>query len=113
MAVESSRAAELARLFRVMGDQTRLRVLMTLQDEGEMNVTQLHRKLEIPQPTVSHHLGVLRMNEFVKNRREGKEIFYSINGFEHHPAAMELKAMLEGTLALRMGELVLSHCPEN
>ncbi|HET6428774.1 MAG TPA: ArsR family transcriptional regulator [Phycisphaerae bacterium] len=37
------------------------------------------RKLRLPQPTVSHHLGLLRAHGLVKNRRAGKQVFYSVD----------------------------------
>jgi DNA-binding transcriptional ArsR family regulator len=36
--------------------------------------------LKLPQPTVSHHLGLLRMSNVIGNRRDGKQVFYSLNG---------------------------------
>ncbi len=63
--------------FHVLGDRTRCRILNTLND-GELNVTQLQNRLKIPQPTVSHHLGIMRMSGLVTTRREGKLIFYSL-----------------------------------
>ena len=47
---------------------------------GERNVTSLCDELGLPQPTVSHHLGLLRMNNLIGNRRDGKRIYYSLNG---------------------------------
>ncbi len=47
---------------------------------GERNVTSLCELLTLPQPTVSHHLGLLRMNNVIGNRRNGKQVFYMLNG---------------------------------
>jgi DNA-binding transcriptional ArsR family regulator len=47
---------------------------------GERNVTNLCELLALPQPTVSHHLGLLRMNNVIGNRRNGKQVFYMLNG---------------------------------
>ncbi len=77
MAKQSRQVESLALMFRVLGDQTRLRALMFLQ-QGELNVTQLCAALRTPQPTVSRHLGILRMAGLVNNRRNGKEIVYSL-----------------------------------
>ena len=68
----------LASLFRVLSDSTRLRILSSLA-EGERNVGSLCEELKLPQPTVSHHLGLLRVNNIVGNRRSGKQVFYSLN----------------------------------
>ena len=54
-------------------------ILLRLAD-GERNVTSLCEELGLPQPTVSHHLGLLRMNNVVGNRRHGKQVFYILHG---------------------------------
>ena len=69
----------LASLFRLLADRTRLNLLMLLAD-GERNVTNLCETLRLPQPTVSHHLGLLRMSSVIANRRDGKQVFYSLDG---------------------------------
>jgi len=69
----------LATLFRLLSDRTRLNLLMLLAD-GEKNVTGLCEILRLPQPTVSHHLGLLRMSNIIANRRDGKQVFYSLDG---------------------------------
>jgi DNA-binding transcriptional ArsR family regulator len=70
---------QLTSLFRLLSDKTRLNILFLLSD-GERNVTSLCTELALPQPTVSHHLGLLRMNNVISNRRNGKQVFYSLNG---------------------------------
>ena len=70
---------QLANLFRLLSDRTRLNLLMMLAD-GERNVTSLCEALRLPQPTVSHHLGLLRMSNVIGNRRDGKQVFYSLDG---------------------------------
>ena len=72
---------QLSSLFRLLSDKTRLSILMRLS-EGERNVTTLCEELALPQPTVSHHLGLLRMNNVVGNRRHGKQVFYALHGNE-------------------------------
>ncbi len=69
---------QLANLFRLLSDRTRLNLLILLSD-GEKNVTVLCEVLKLPQPTVSHHLGLLRMSNVITNRREGKQVFYSLD----------------------------------
>ena len=66
-------------LFRLLSDKTRLNILMLLS-KGERNVTSLCEELRLPQPTVSHHLGLLRMSNLIGNRRNGKQVFYGLNG---------------------------------
>jgi DNA-binding transcriptional ArsR family regulator len=68
---------QLTTVFRLLADRTRLNILMLLL-EGERNVTSLCEELKLPQPTVSHHLGLLRMHNLITNRRSGKQVFYSL-----------------------------------
>src|SRR5882757_7281433 len=70
---------QLTALFRLLSDKTRLNILLLLA-AGERNVTDLCGTLGLPQPTVSHHLGLLRMNNIIGNRRNGKQVFYMLNG---------------------------------
>lgn len=65
-----------SRLFKALADKTRLKIL-TLLDIREMCVCEIMVALNLTQPTASHHLGILESVELVKNRREGKWIFYS------------------------------------
>lgn len=69
----------LSGLFRLLSDRTRLHIL-TLLARGERNVSSLCEELQLPQPTVSHHLGLLRLQNLIDNRRSGKQVFYAING---------------------------------
>ena len=94
----------LAELFRILGDQTRLRILMELRD-GPLNVTALVKKLRMHQPTVSHHLGLLRRGELVVARRSGKQIFYSLNEGKS-VGERALRAVQSGSGGLKVGSLV-------
>ena len=69
-------AAEIAQL---LGEPLRLRILCELMLTPR-NVTELQQLLSAPQPTVSHHLGLLRMSNLIANRRNGKQVFYELNG---------------------------------
>src|SRR5215217_2410688 len=66
-------------LFRLLSDKTRMNILILLS-KGERNVTSLCEELGLPQPTVSHHLGLLRMSNLIGNRRDGKQVFYELDG---------------------------------
>lgn len=70
---------QLSSLFRVLSDKTRLQIL-TILAGGEKNVTTICDALHLPQPTVSHHLSLLRMNNVVEHRRNGKQVIYSLDG---------------------------------
>jgi DNA-binding transcriptional ArsR family regulator len=65
-------------VFRLLSDKTRLNILMILA-KGERNVSSLCEELGLPQPTVSHHLGLLRTKSLISNRRNGKQVFYGLN----------------------------------
>ena|SRR5687768_2317821 len=85
---------QLTSLFRLLSDKTRLNILMLLA-QGERNVTSLCQELDLPQPTVSHHLGLLRMNNLIGNRRDGKQVYYGINGRFETPSENALAFAVE------------------
>lgn len=68
--------SEWARGFGLLSDPTRLGVLKTLAS-GPKNVTALCKALGLKQPTVSHHLGLLRMGRLVIGTRMGKSVVYA------------------------------------
>jgi DNA-binding transcriptional ArsR family regulator len=78
-AVSDQDLEQLTALFRLLSDKTRLHILLLLA-AGERNVSSICDELDLPQPTVSHHLGLLRMNNIIGNRRNGKQVFYTLNG---------------------------------
>ena len=63
----------------VLGDLTRLRLLLEL-GRGEANVSALCGRIGVAQPGVSHHLGILRAAGFVRSRRHHKQVFYRLAG---------------------------------
>jgi ArsR family transcriptional regulator len=67
----------LAELFKVFGDSTRIRILFVLF-EAEVCVCDLAKALNMTQSAISHQLRILKQSKLVKNRREGKSIFYSL-----------------------------------
>lgn len=69
--------ADLAEFFRVFGDTTRIRILYVLM-RSEMCVCDIAALLGMTQSAISHQLRVLKQMELVKNRREGKTVFYSL-----------------------------------
>ena len=84
----------LVALFRLLSDKTRLNIL-TLLAGGERNVTSLCEALRLPQPTVSHHLGLLRMSNLITNRRDGKQVFYELDGRVDAAAAKTLRVSVD------------------
>ncbi len=65
------------RFFQILSDPTRVRIVELLL-EGEQNVSELVRRLGVPQARVSSHLGCLRWCGYIGSRREGKFIYYRI-----------------------------------
>ena len=68
---------DLAALFKVFGDTTRIKLLFVLF-ENELCVCDLAQELNMTQSAISHQLKILKQNKLVKSRREGKSIFYSL-----------------------------------
>lgn len=71
------RLERLAGLFKYFNDATRLNILNVLM-EGEMCVGDLCLRLNMNQSAISHQLRTLKQGDLVKDRREGKNVFYSI-----------------------------------
>ncbi|MCI9195613.1 MAG: helix-turn-helix transcriptional regulator [Angelakisella sp.] len=68
---------DLAELFKVFGDSTRIRILYLLF-ESEMCVCDIAQLLGMTQSAISHQLQVLKKSKLVKYRRQGKTVFYSL-----------------------------------
>lgn len=65
--------------FKAGGDEHRQRILSLICKHKSLNVNQILQHLEISQPTLSHHLKILRDAQFVITEKRGKEVFYSLN----------------------------------
>ena len=74
---EETELYDLAELFKVFGDSTRIRILFVLF-EAEVCVCDLASALNMTQSAISHQLRILKQNKLVKSRREGKSVFYSL-----------------------------------
>lgn len=68
---------DLAELFKIFGDSTRIRILYVLF-ESEMCVCDIAQLLGMTQSAISHQLQVLKKSKLVKYRRDGKTVFYSL-----------------------------------
>ncbi len=64
--------------FKALGDPTRLEIVKLLVGK-EMCVCDIINSFKVSQPTISHHLRVLKQAELVKDEKEGKWIYYSLN----------------------------------
>lgn len=74
---EETELYDLAELFKVFGDSTRIRILFVLF-EAEVCVCDLAEALHMTQSAISHQLRILKQSRLVKSRREGKSVFYSL-----------------------------------
>lgn len=68
----------LAELFKVFGDSTRIRILLLLQKK-EASVNEIANELNMNQSAISHQLKNLKQSKLIKNRREGQTIYYSLD----------------------------------
>ncbi len=65
-------------VFKALADPTR-REILRLLGQGEMSAGQLAERFEMSKPSMSHHFAVLKQADLVSQRREGQQIFYSLN----------------------------------
>jgi len=70
---------EAARLFRAIADETRLTILRQLRDEGEVCACEFRACCRLAQPTVSHHLRILREAGLVTGEKRGLWVHYRLN----------------------------------
>ena len=76
-AVEPAVLKGQTKVFKALADETRLRILRLLAIR-EMCVCEVMAALDLTQPTASHHLGILENAGLVKDRKDGKWVFYSL-----------------------------------
>ena len=68
---------DLAELFKIFGDSTRIRILYALFEE-ELCVCDIAQLLNMTQSAISHQLRLLKQSKLVKNRRDGQTVYYSL-----------------------------------
>lgn len=76
--LKSEQIDDLADLFKIFGDQTRIKILMVLS-ENESCVNNISDALKMTISAISHQLRILKQFRLVKSRREGKSIYYSLD----------------------------------
>jgi ArsR family transcriptional regulator len=76
--VSDDTIGRLARIFKQLADESRLKILLALAQDGEVHVSALCDMLGQSQPAVSHHLTLMRLTGLVSFRREGKNNFYRL-----------------------------------
>jgi DNA-binding transcriptional ArsR family regulator len=77
--IDLEEAADLADLFRLLGDATRVRILFALLDAGELRVRDIAAVVDVSETRVSQALRLLRGAGVVRNRRDGRAIFYRLD----------------------------------
>ena len=100
---------DLVQVFKLLSDETRLRILFYLMRERELHVTALCDKLGQSQPAVSHHLALLRVAGLIEARRDGKHNFYSVRTSHFHRIMEELFQNMSESDEIRFEDFVLSH----
>jgi len=88
--IDEATAADLAELFRALGDASRVRILAALI-RGEHNVRSLAEEVGISESAVSHHLRSLRQMRLVRGRKSGRQVFYSLD--DDHITELFLKGL--------------------
>jgi len=93
MPVDEHTASHTAELFRTMSDPNRVRILSALLEHTELNVGALVDSLGMSESAISHQLRGLRQMRIVRARKDGRQVFYTIDddhvalllqqGFEH------------------------------
>ena len=68
---------DLAQLFSILGDMTRLRILLLIRN-SELSVQSLAETLKMTHSAISHHLRLLRFHHLVRARKEGRNVYYSL-----------------------------------
>ena len=81
---------------RILADPTRLRLIALLQQE-ELSVNEMQEITHMGQSRISTHLGLMQESELLVSRRDGKRIFYRLNGSLPHQSVKLLQMALEGT----------------
>ncbi|NLZ76188.1 MAG: winged helix-turn-helix transcriptional regulator [Erysipelotrichia bacterium] len=76
--IEENMLYDLADLFKLFGDSTRIKILYTLY-EKELSVSEIAEELKMTISAVSHQLRVLKQGKLVKFRRDGKQVYYSLD----------------------------------
>lgn len=82
-----------SRLFKALGDETRLRIVALLS-HGELCVCHLEDALRLSQPKVSRHLAILRMTGVVEHRREGSWVYYGLATQDDPDCQHQLKTLM-------------------
>ncbi len=109
LAVSEDLVESLVRLFKLLSDETRLRILYYLTQCRELHVRALCELLGESQPAVSHHLALLRVAGLIERRREGKHNYYGLKTRQFSTLLdMLFAAMPEGHRRIRLDDYMLT-----
>lgn len=89
MKIDETDAADMAEMFRLLGDPTRVRILFALLDAGELCVGELGAIVGASDTKISQAMRLLRAAGAVRNRRDGRHIYYRLHD-EHIRDLLEL-----------------------
>lgn len=98
---DSLSSYDCAKVLKAMADSTRLRILRHLIG-GEKNVSQLVDEIKVDQPSISHHLSLLRHAKLVLETREGKNVYYKIHPAVAHHLSPELETIDLGCCSVEL-----------
>lgn len=73
-------AFDIGSFFKAVSDSNRVKIMMLLRRENqELTVSEICRHFKMKQPSISHHLGILKNAQIVESRKDGKEVYYKLN----------------------------------
>lgn len=75
----SCKGKQIVDFFKAICDLNRHKILHLVKKHGEMNASDIVKKIDLSQPTISHHLKILVDAEVLSSRKDGKETLYKIN----------------------------------
>jgi ArsR family transcriptional regulator, arsenate/arsenite/antimonite-responsive transcriptional repressor len=70
---------ECSDFFNVLSDKTRQEIIMLFSTKKEVCVTEIAENFTLNRTTISHHLNLMRRSKFLNSRKDGKEVYYSLN----------------------------------
>jgi len=92
--IEPGKFSKAINFLKIVSDENRLKILLTLKGQT-MNVTEIHKKLKLPQNLTSHHISKLKNVGLLNEKRKGTFRNYSINGKKINEFGRTLKELLD------------------
>jgi ArsR family transcriptional regulator len=105
---------DVVKIFKLLSDQTRLKILLYLAQRDELHVRALCDILGQSQPAVSHHLALLRVAGLIESRREGKHNFYRVMPRRFQDLlSMIFESIPAANRGIHFENYVLSYAPQD